>query len=558
MKKKKLIFASWPYLHTMPGIHNMIPVLAADVYSRYQRLQNNDVIFIVGTDEYGSRTELIAKRKNIAPKDLLDNNYNVFSNLLLNWLKVSVSWLPRTTDKAHYDFVQDFYLKLSKSNLLFEKDIQIYYCNNCNIFLPDRLIKGMCPKCKKGNIIGNQCKYCGHIFEQIDILNPSCSICGAIPIKKNSKHWFLNIDKNKVAISKYHNSKKNWSPLVKSYTKESLSDINFFNITRDLNWGIKVPFVGYENKTIFCWADSILGNVSTLKCNGIEHYMYDSNAESTYFMGKDNIPFYSILLPSLFIASKKYILPDNIVAHNFLTFLGKPCSKSDGNGIWLNEAKIILDNPDCWRYYLIKNIPFENDINFEWKNFVETINKDLVNTISLFIWKVAKHSESITGSKNYSIELYNILKGKIINSTISIKENIESFKITFALAEIISLSEFFLNQLTSSEENRLLQNNICLYQYACKNLAILLNLFLPSTSKRIWSILKFHGTLENQTWELIGLNFSHQDCQSKISPKHIFESIDEEYLKKQFRKLKRDEQEILERLGEYCERWNEQ
>jgi methionyl-tRNA synthetase len=561
---KKIVFTSWPYMHTMAGIHNIMPILAADAVARFYRHLGHDVVFIAGSDEYGARAAFVAHKLNMHPQKLVDRNHHALSDLLVNWLRVSFTTFSRTTADFHQQFVRDFYKRLEKMGHIFPQPMTLFFCPHCDRFLPDRFVEGTCPRCNAKGTIGNQCKICGALLEPPSLKEPACAVCGSVPEIRESIHWFFDLPHFTAPLSKFLEEELESNDQVKEYVRDAFRDMQPFPITRDIEWGIPAPFEGAEDKTIYCWADSLLGDLSVVKNMGREEELWkDGAVESVFFMGRDNIPFYALLFPALLMAAEKgYNLPSHIIAHDFLTFEGNPCSKSNGHGIWLNEAKNLLGNPDYWRFYLLKNLPMHGDVDFQWDAFVNTLNDQLVSKLNVFVYRTLQYLERDFSSLVPQPGDLNATDREILQRGRATAEEVHSTFEQFEIQEGLDIVIRFINDskryLTSNESlKERLSTTLYTCVELCRMIAILLHPYVPYTAEKIWGLFEFGGTVQKQDWPSLG-NVPHCWERMRIAnPENLFQNNTVKDLRNEFKELRRENMIFLKFVGEYCETWLE-
>ena len=395
---KWIVTSAWPYINTVPHLGNMIgSILSADVFARYLRLRGYDVIFVSGSDEHGTVIEVEARRKDLDPRQLTDEAHEYVSNLFKRWL-ISFNNYTRTENEVHKEYVSKLLMDIYKRGYVDVKEQLMPYCINDRIYLPDRFISGTCPYCGYEDARGDQCDNCGRVLSPEELVSPKCVFCSSRPIFKLTKHWFFRLDELEGELTHWLVNHKYLEDNVKNY---SLSWIKIGlkprAITRDNKWGIKAPFPGAEDKTIYVWFEALLGYISATieyfmksgEVNKWREYWFNPEVGTAYFIGKDNIPFHAIILPAMLIASgESYNLPTIISATEYLMFEGQKFSKSRRVGIWIDEALEIIPEPDYWRFVLIRMRPEGKDTNFTWSEFVRIINDELNDDIGNYIHRV--------------------------------------------------------------------------------------------------------------------------------------------------------------------------
>ncbi|RLI11144.1 methionine--tRNA ligase, partial [Candidatus Bathyarchaeota archaeon] len=392
-KPRYVVCAAWPYINYVPHLGTIIPLLSADVVARFLRMRGHEVVFVSGSDEHGTPIEVEAVRQGIDPKELTDRNHELVVKLLAEW-ELSLDSYIRTEHPVHKEFIKRFYERVYRNGYVFERDEELPYCENCKRFLPDRFVEGTCPYCGYERARGDQCEACGRLLDPARLINPRCAICGSRPVVRRTRHWFLDLTKLQEAVEEYVRSNRRFSDAVRSFSLRMLEEgLRPRSITRDTRWGIEAPFPGAEGKTIYCWFEAVLGYISAtiayFRSKGQperwEAFWKDPDARSVFFIGKDNIPFHSVLLPALLLASGEgYNLPWDVVSNEFLLWEGEKFSKSRRVGIWIDEA-LKLFPADYWRFVLVSIRPELRDSNFTWEQFLEKVNSDLNDTIGNFV-----------------------------------------------------------------------------------------------------------------------------------------------------------------------------
>ncbi|MEM4333485.1 MAG: methionine--tRNA ligase [Nitrososphaerota archaeon] len=370
--------------------------LSADIYARYLRVRGEDVVFVSGSDEHGTPIEVEAAKQGVEPKTLTDKFHAKVVEIFKNF-GLSFDNYTRTHNPIHISFCQNFFKRIYENGYIIDREMDQLYCDNCRRFLPDRFVHGTCPYCGYSYARGDQCESCGRVLDPLELVNPICAICGSTPIIRSTRHWFLDLPQLSQKLKEWLVSNPSLSERVKAFSLSWIEEgLRPRAVTRDNKWGIPAPFPGAEEKTIYVWFEAVLGYISATVELGIsrgepslwEKYWLDKQTRTVYFIGKDNIPFHTIILPALLLAhGEGYVLPWNVSATEYLTFEGQKFSKSKKIGVWLDEALAILPS-DYWRYYLAKNRPETSDTNFRWQDFVSTVNSDLNDDIGNYIHRV--------------------------------------------------------------------------------------------------------------------------------------------------------------------------
>jgi len=397
-----LITSALPYVNNVPHLGNIVgSVLSADVFARYARARGYNTLYICGTDEYGTATETKAIEENVTPQQLCDKYYALHSEVY-KWFNISFDHFGRTPTKQQTDIAQDIFLKLHKNGYLEERTTKHPYCETHKSFLADRFVEGTCPLCQYDDARGDQCDKCGKLLEPLQLINPRCKLDGATPIPRETKHVFLCLDKLQpleeewfAKASKEGGWSSNGVHITSSWLKEGLLPRG---ITRDLKWGTAVPLQGYEEKVMYVWFDACIGYVSITATYTDEWEKWWRNPDHVklyQFMGKDNVPFHTVVFPCSQIGTKdKWTMLNTISTTEYLNYERGKFSKSRGIGVFGNNAQQTGIPSDVWRYYLLSHRPETGDSEFEWKGFIDGNNNELLKNLGNFVNRVIKFVSS--------------------------------------------------------------------------------------------------------------------------------------------------------------------
>ena len=486
----------------------MLPILSADVIARYYRLKGEEVLFVSGSDEHGTPIEIEAIRQNISPKELTDRNHKIVSELFKRWA-ISFDNYTRTESPVHKEFVRDLMLKIERNGYVFTKEDELPYCPKCQRFLPDRFVEGKCPYCGYERARGDQCEQCGRLLEPTRLLEPHCAICGSTPTIRTVKHWYFDMPKFTDKLLAYIEGNRQLPDNARNFSLNLLKEgLRPRPITRDNRWGIPAPFKGAEDKTIYVWFDAVLGYVSaTIEYfkmrgdgDGWREYWFNKDTKTLYFIGKDNIPFHTLIFPALLMATHEdYNLPWNVCTNEWLIFGGQKSSKSRRIGVWIDEA-LEMFPVDYWRYTLIAIRPETRDSDFTWKVFIEKVNSDLNDTLGNFIHRTLKFINSYFGSMIPEPEDLDEVDQKTLDAikerVLSVDEALRSFQLQAALREAVELSRIgnrYLNEKKPWDaikmDARAAANTLYVSAQIVKALSIVLEPFIPSTAKKIRDLL---------------------------------------------------------------------
>jgi methionyl-tRNA synthetase len=538
----------------MPHLGNIVSsILSADVVARYYRLKGDEIVYVTGSDEHGTPIEIEAVRLNIPPKQLTDRNHTKVAELFERW-GIAFSNYTRTENPIHKEFVRNFLLKIYENGYIFTQETEQLYCPNCDRFLPDRFVEGTCPHCGYDSARGDQCDSCGTLLEPTNLLQPRCAICNSTPIKEIRKHWYFDMPKLSEKLRDYIQSNEHLPDNARNFSLNLLKEgLKPRPVTRDNKWGIPSPFPGSEEKTIYVWVEAVLGYLSAtieyFKRKGEEErwkeYWFNKEAKTLYFIGKDNIPFHTIILPALLLATHEdYNLPWTVQSTEFLMFNGQAFSKSRRIGIWIDEA-LELFPADYWRYSLLSIRPEVKDTNFSWTTLTEKVNSDLNDTLGNFIHRTLtfinkRFDSAVPQPRSFDEKDKALLEEakEIVNKT---AERMETFKLQEALRYAISLSHLGNRYFNEKEPWKTIKtdrqesaNTLYVTAQIVKQLAIILEPFIPFTAEKLWKLLNLPGSVHEKTWK---------ETEKELSPDHKINKA-----KPLFSKIEESEEELQAKL----------
>ncbi len=555
-------------MNATPHLGNLIgSTLSADVFARFLRMKGEEVVFVSGSDSHGTPISVEAKKINastgehISAEQLAFKYHKIIKDLHEKWL-ISFDNYTITHNPTHIELVKKIYLDIEKNGFIIEKEIESLYCENNDLFLPDRFVEGTCPNCKDDGARGDQCDKCQKLLTPLELLEPRCAICGNTPVIRKTKHWYLDLsqlqDQLKKLIEENEILPSNARQMCLSWIAEGLHERA---ITRDLDWGIAAPFKGAEDKTIYVWFEAVLGYITAVKewadklinePDKFDYFWKDPNTKTVYFIGKDNIIFHLIVFPGLLIAynkdkkeSDKLVLPYNVSSTEWLLYENEKFSKSRGVGIWIDDA-LKLAPLDYWRFNLIFNRPETGDTSFLWSEFennIKTLNDNIGNFVHRTLTFIEKQFNSKIPEKIEYDETDKKFIERINNISAEVGESLLNFKIRKAIRDIVNFGKegnIFLNQKAPwhliKEDKKAAGHifNIC--SQAVYALAVLLGPFIPETSEKILSYLNA-PKLKELTWDSINENSIKAGIGIK-KPKPLFQKLEIEDIKKEYKKLK--------------------
>ena len=561
MKKGKWVITSaWPYVNAIPHLGNMIgSTLSADVFARFLRLRGDEVVLVSGSDSHGTPVAIEAKKLGVSTKDLALKNHEIIKDLYKKW-NLSYDNYTITHNPIHIEFVQNFYLDVQKNGFIFEKEIESFYCEKDDLFLPDRFVEGTCPHCVFEDARGDQCDNCQKLLTPLELNKPRCAICGDPPIIKKTKHWYFDLPKMQNLLADFIDKNELIPQNARQMCLNSISEgIPERAITRDLDWGIPAKFEGAESKTIYVWFEAVLGYISAVKewadkiikkPEKFDYFWKDKNTRTVYFIGKDNIIFHLIILPGLIIGynkdkaeEDKFVLPYNVSSTEWLMYENTKFSKSRGVGIWIDDA-LELAPLDYWRFSLLYNRPETSDTSFLWTEFennIKALNDNIGNFIHRTLTFIEKQFKSEIPERVNIDKIDEKFLDLIENMGKSTEDNMINFKIRKSIREIVSFGKECNIYLNTKAPWHLIKEdktkaghvfNIC--AQAVHAFAILLNPFIPDTSLQILSYLNLDSNISWQDIKNTAIKAGHKIKK----PKPLFQKLDIKELQEKLKTLK--------------------
>lgn len=539
-----------PYANGPVHIGHLAGVyVPADIYVRYLRMMNEDVLFIGGSDEHGVPITIKARNEGLTPQDIVDRYHAIIKQAFQD-LGISFDIYSRTSSKIHAETASDFFKNLYEKGKFVEKTSQQYYDEATNTFLADRYITGTCPHCGNEKAYGDQCEACGTSLSATDLINPKSTLSGQEPQLKETKHWYLPLEEYETFMREWIlDSHKEWKTNVYGQCKSWIDQgLQARAVTRDLDWGVKVPIEGADGKVLYVWFDAPIGYISNTKelyPQNWEKWWKEKDTKLVHFIGKDNIVFHCIIFPAMLKAEGSYILPENVPANEFLNLEGDKISTSRNWAVWLHEyLKDFPGKQDVLKYVLCANAPETKDNDFTWKDFQTRNNSELVaifgNFVNRTIVLTHKYFEGKVPQRGTLNELDNQTIEQIKQYPEKIGRSIEQYRFREALNELMNLARFGNKYLTENEPWKTIKTdaertatvlNISLQ--ICANLAILSEPFLPFTAEKLRGMLN----QDKAFWYEAG-NSELLEEGKQINPAQLlFEQIDDKQIEAQLEKL---------------------
>ncbi|MEQ9298289.1 MAG: methionine--tRNA ligase [Cyclobacteriaceae bacterium] len=548
-----LIYANGPiHIGHLAGCY-----LPADIYVRYLRSKGEDVVFVSGTDEHGVPITLKARNENTTPKAVVDHYYGMIKESFKEF-GISFDIYSRTSNETHHKTSADFFTNLYDKGVFEEKVSEQYFDEKANQFLADRYIIGTCPNCSNENAYGDQCERCGTSLSPTELINPHSALSGEKPVMKSTKNWYLPLDKLQPKIESYIGQHSEWKSNVfgqcNSWLKQGLHPRA---MTRDLDWGVKVPLKDAEGKVLYVWFDAPIGYITAtqeLLGDQWEKYWKADDTRLVHFIGKDNIVFHCLIFPAMMMEHGGYTLADNVPANEFMNLEGQKISTSRNWAVWLHEyLEEFKDQQDALRYTLCANAPETKDSDFTWQDFQARNNNELVAIFGNFINRAVvlthKYFDGKVPAQGNLEPIDQSAIDAIAQFPTRIADSIDQFRFREAQAHLIDLARLGNKYLADTEPWKLMKTDearvktiLNIAAQIAANLTILSEPFLPFTSKRLEGILNYQST----GWKSAGsaelIEAGHQLNKATL----LFEKIEDEVITKQIEKLKTPEIDMEE------------
>ena len=554
--KRTNITTALPYANGPVHIGHLAGVyVPADIYARYLRNKGEEVVFIGGSDEHGVPITIKARKEGVTPQDIVDRYHEIIKRSFEEF-GISFDVYSRTTSKTHYRVASDFFKKLYDKGEFIEQTSEQYYDEEAGQFLADRYITGKCPHCGNERAYGDQCESCGTSLNPTDLINPQSAISGSKPVMRQTRHWYLPLDKHEAWLRDYIlNNHKEWKTNVYGQCKSWLDvGLQPRAVSRDLDWGVPVPLPDAEGKVLYVWFDAPIGYISNTielcsekpeKFGNWERWWKDPETRLVHFIGKDNIVFHCIVFPAMLKAEGSYILPDNVPANEFLNLEGDKISTSRNWAVWLHEYLVDMpDKQDVLRYVLTANAPETKDNDFTWRDFQVRNNSELVaiygNFINRTLVLTGKYFDGKVPPRGTLEDIDSDVLAQIADSKAKIEQLLDNFHFRDALREAMNLARTGNKYLADTEPWKLAKTdmsrvstilNVALQLSA--NLNIAFEPFLPFSSAKLRQMLQF----DSVRWADFGktelLPAGHALGKTEL----LFEQIDDATIEQQINKL---------------------
>ncbi|MGA9118873.1 MAG: methionine--tRNA ligase [Bacteroidota bacterium] len=566
--KRILVTAALPYANGPIHLGHLAGAyLPADMYVRYQRLRRKDVVFLCGSDEHGVPITISAEKEKTTPQVVVDR-YHAMNKKAFERFEMSFDNYSRTSLPLHHRTAQEFFLEFHRRGILKEKAEKQFYDDEARMFLPDRYVEGTCPVCANPDARGDQCEQCGTFLNPMDLLNPRSKITGKTPVVRETSHWYFPLGTYQKRLEEYieiASSLEPWKENVLQYCRGWFKDgLQDRAVTRDLDWGVKVPLQGYEQKVIYVWFDAVLGYISSTRewaerkgePEAWRAYWNEPGTKYVAFIGKDNIVFHCIVFPAMLMAwndggKEQYVLPANVPANEFLNFEGQKFSKSRGWGI---DVQDFLDRypADYLRYYLAVSLPESRDSDFYWKEFQAKANSELADILGNFINRTlafaARTFDGIVPARGEESDQDRNMLESIRRAPGMVGDSFDRYHFRDGVNEMMNLARDANKYFNDSEPWKTAKSDkvrcastINLSVQVARALAILASPVIPESAKKIWRMLNLEGSPEAASWE------SARECAVPAghrlgTPEILFTKIEDETIEKEISMLGQSDQ----------------
>ena len=551
------IAVAWPYANGPLHLGHIAGCyLSADIFARYHRMKGNDVLMVSGSDTHGTPITIRADQEGITPQEVVERYHAMF---LEAWQKLGITFdLFTTTNTANHEkVVHDVFKTLHDKGYIYTADMLLAYCAQCVRYLPDRYVEGTCPYCQNPRARGDQCDSCGRTLDPQELVEPRCAICGATPEFRESEHFFLKLSAFEKPLLEWVEKQTHWRPNVLNFTRRFLQDgLKDRSISRDLTWGVPLPMDGYDSKRIYVWFEAVIGYLSAAvewaekngKPDAWEDFWKDPATKSYYFIGKDNIPFHSIIWPAIILAYDKGLnLPYDVPANEFLSLENQKFSTSQNWAVWLPDYLERYD-PDPLRYLLSINMPESGDSDFSWAEFVRRNNDELVATYGNLVNRVLSFTyRNFDGKVPGVPSLDEVDEGllRAARETMdSVDDSLYNCRFKAAITRAFGLAQEANRYLdtkapwkTIKEDRDQAGASLTVAMQAINCLKTILYPFMPFSSQKVHEFLGLDGPVEEGAWDFDSIVGQIKAGADLREPAPLYTKLDPEIIEEEIRKL---------------------
>jgi methionyl-tRNA synthetase len=549
------VAVAWPYANGPLHLGHIAGCyLSADIFARYHRFKGNEVLMVSGSDTHGTPITIRADQEGITPQEVVERYHALF---LESWQKLGITFdlFTHTNTKNHEEVVHRVFKSLYEKGYIYTDNMLLAYCAQCDRYLPDRYVEGTCPHCGNLRARGDQCDACGRTLDPQELVDPRCSICGATPEFRESEHFFLKLSAFEKPLLEWVEKQDHWRNNVKNFTRQFLRDgLKDRAISRDLSWGVPLPVDGYDSKRIYVWFEAVIGYLSAAvewaeQTGGDwEDFWKDPATKSYYFIGKDNIPFHSIIWPAIILAYDEGLnLPYDIPANEFLSLENQKFSTSQNWAVWVPDYLERYD-PDPLRYLLSINMPESGDANFSWSEFVRRNNEELVATYGNLVNRVLSFTYRNFDGKVPGVESLDEVDEGLLRAARdtmdSVDENLYNCRFKAAIGQAFGLAQEANRYLdtkapwkTIKEDPDLAGASLTVAIQAINCLKTILYPFMPFSSQKVHEFLGFDGLVEEGSWDFETNVAAIKAGASLREPSPLYTKLDPEIIEDEVQRL---------------------
>ena len=556
MPERILVAVAWPYANGPLHLGHVAGCyLAADIFARYHRLKGNQVLMVSGSDSHGTPITVRAEQEGVTPKEILDRYHALF---LDTWDRLGITFdlFTTTHTENHQAVVQDIFRVLWERGYIYPDLMLLAYCGQCDRFLPDRYVEGTCPHCGHDKARGDQCDSCGRTLDPQDLIEPRCVLCGTAPAFRESEHLFLKLSAFQQPLLEWVNQQSHWRPNVLNFTRRYLEDgLKDRAITRDLTWGIPVPLEGYGEKRIYVWFEAVIGYLSAAvewaqqseSPDQWEDFWKDPKSRSYYFIGKDNIPFHSIIWPAMLMGYGGLNLPYDVPANEFLSLEAQKFSTSQNWAVWVPDYLSRYD-PDPLRYLLSINMPESSDSDFSWTEFVRRNNDELVATYGNLVHRVLSFTyRNFDGKIPVPGPMREVDQGLLDNARSvvdAVDRNLYNCHFKAAISQGFSLAQETNRYLDSTAPWKAIKTDrqdaatslwVSIAVINC--LKMVLFPFIPFSAQRLHEYLGFDGRVEEEQWDFDYAVAAVEPGKALREPSPLYTKLDPQVVEEEVQRL---------------------
>ena len=555
MPERIFVAVAWPYANGPLHLGHIAGCyLSADIFARYHRMKGNEVLMVSGSDTHGTPITIRADQEGITPQEVVERYHAMF---LESWQKLGITFdlFTTTNTKNHEKVVHDVFKSLHDKGYIYTDNMLLAYCAQCDRYLPDRYVEGTCPHCGHTRARGDQCDNCGQTLDPQELIDPRCAICGATPEFRESEHFFLKLSAFEKPLLEWVEKQGYWRNNVKNFTRQFLRDgLKDRAISRDLSWGVPLPLDGYDSKRIYVWFEAVIGYLSAAiewadqHGGSWEDFWKNPNTKSYYFIGKDNIPFHSIIWPAIIMAYDKGLnLPYDVPANEFLSLENRKFSTSQNWAVWLPDYLERYD-PDPLRYLLSINMPESGDSDFSWSEFVRRNNEELVATYGNLVNRVLSFTYRNFDGKVPGIQSLDEVDEGLLRTARetmeSVDESLYNCRFKAAVTQAFGLAQEANRYLDTKapwksikEDRDQAGASLTVAMQAINCLKTILYPFMPFSSQKVHEFLGFDGPIEEGAWDFDTIVGGIMAGANLRQPSPLYTKLDPELIEEEVQKL---------------------